>query len=439
MKKISYQKIFCFLSFLFILSCCLFYGSRFTKLYLENKKEETEEKNSLVKIIKEKNTDNENFKSINGINYFTGKEENNYLTYSNIVWRIIKLNSDNSLTVISDNALTSLAFNTSKTIEESYIYEWLNTSNKEYSGILEKNLNEPNIYLQKTTSCLDQLDELTNTPCKKTNENNYISLLSVVDYLNIGSKDSYLNNNEYFYLNNTNSESKIWYINEEGKASLSTNNDIIGIRPVITIKSNIDYVSGDGSIKNPYKIEKENALFGSYVKLDKDIWRIYQVNDKDVRLALNDYLKVNGTNLTHIYSNTSSYHNDTKSGSIAYYLNHDFLNTLSYKDKIKEVKWSNGYYNKQTDYDYTNSIENKIDTKVALISIGDIYLNHELNNYFTMTGSSSNSNMVYIIQKNKKIYTKQITSSNNIVPTISLEKSLLTKGNGTIDSPYEMG
>ena len=61
MKKLNVQKVFCFLSFLFILSCCIFYGTRFIKLYLENKKVETEEKNSLVKVIRENNADNESF------------------------------------------------------------------------------------------------------------------------------------------------------------------------------------------------------------------------------------------------------------------------------------------------------------------------------------------------------------------------------------------
>ena len=81
MKKLSIQKIFCFISMLFILSCCIFYGTRFIKLYLENKKVETIEKNTLVKIIKEKNENNKNFKVINGETYFTDNENSNYLLY----------------------------------------------------------------------------------------------------------------------------------------------------------------------------------------------------------------------------------------------------------------------------------------------------------------------------------------------------------------------
>ena len=110
MRKLSFQKIFCFFSVLFILGCFLYYGSRFVKLYLENKERETVEKNTLAKIIKDNNEDNESFKSINGENYFIKNTTNNYLWYSNILWRIIKVNGDNSVTVISENALSSLAY-----------------------------------------------------------------------------------------------------------------------------------------------------------------------------------------------------------------------------------------------------------------------------------------------------------------------------------------
>ena len=433
MKKINFQKIFCFISFLFILSCCIFYGTRFIKLYLQEKKVETIEKNSLVKVIRDNNNKSNNFKEINGTEYFINDSNNNYILYSNLLWRIIKINNDNSITVI-----TSLAFGEYLNYENSYVFNWLNSNDNKYSGILEKQLNKIDTYLQKTTTCLDTVDELNNEECQNTNNDNYVSLLSTSDFVNIGSKESYVVNNEYFYLINSNSNKEIWYIDEEGKITTNKGTDIIGIKPVITIKSNIDYISGNGSKENPYKIENENGLFGSYVKLDNQIWRIYQVNETEVRLALNDYLKVNNQNLKYIYSNINSYHNDTKNGSIAYYLNNTFLNSLSYKDKIKEVKWSNGYYGSNSNYDYTKSLETTIDSKVALISIGNIIINSDLDNYHTMTGTTNKGSMIYTIKNNKSLYTKSVVNQSNVIPTISLEKNLLTKGNGTLNEPLEM-
>lgn len=434
MKKLNVQKVFCFLSFLFILSCCIFYGTRFIKLYLENKKVETEEKNSLVKVIRENNADNESFEIMNGKNYFTGSANTNYLEYSNILWRIIKVNGDNSLTAISEYSITSLAHGKNTSFKDSRINTWLNTTTSEYSGILEKSLNNIETYLQKTETCNDTYNELSNDLCKNVTTDDYFSLLSIPDYLNTGSKDSYLNNNEYFYLGNNNDEGKTWYVNDDGKATPNVGDEIIGIRPVITIKANIDYISGTGTKEDPYKIEKENGLFGSYVKLGNDTWRIYEINNDEVKLMLNSTIP----DITKEYSSKNSYYDDYSKNSTAYYLNHTFLDSLSYKDIIKETNWSNGYYNSSNTFDYTTSLETTINSKVALLSIGNIFLNPELTNYSTMTGTKEKASSIYVIQKNKRVFSKQISTKTSIVPTIAVDKNILKKGNGTIDSPFEM-
>lgn len=437
MKKLSFQKLFCFISFLFIFSCCVFYGTRFIKLYLESKKTQIVEENSLAKALKEKHKDDENFKSINGSNYFINNEEKNYLMYSGILWRIIKINTDNSILLISNNSVTSLSYGETD-YENSYINKWLTDTDKEYSNIFEKELNDKEKYLEKTTTCVDSMDELTNNVCTKTSEENYVTTLSSIDYLNVGSKNSYLNTNEYFYLSNINSENKIWYISNDGKPAVNKGTDGYGVKPVIKLKPNINHIKGDGTKENPYVIEEKNGLFGSYVKLGNDYWRIYKTEDKTVRLVLNDYLKVNGNELEQIYSNTSSYHNDTKAGSIAYYLNNNFLNSLSYKDIIDETDWPNGFYGSESKYDYEQSLNKTIKTKVAMQSIGDIILNTEATNYMIMTGNTQNGNYIYSMLGNKKLITKSINQELYVIPTIAIDSSLLTKGTGSYESPYEM-
>lgn len=438
MKKELIQKIFCYISFLFLLSCCIFYGTRFIKFYVENEKKIKIEKNTLVKVVRENNYENENFKSIDDSKYFINKSDNNYLLYSNILWRIIKINEDNSITVISDSALTSLAFGENKEYTTSYINKWLNSSEEEYSGILEKHLNNIETYLQPTNTCLDKINTLDNNECQDILSDNYISLLSTNDFVNIGNKESYVINNEYFYLNNTNDKLEVWYVDNEGKVTTSKGKDIIGVKPVITIRANVEYVNGNGTKENPYQIEKENGYFGSYVKLDNSIWRIYQVNETEVRLVLNDYLKVKDTELNYIFSNNTSYHDKSKKDSIAYYLNNTFLNTLSYKSKIKEVKWSNGYYGSNSNYDYKDALNKTVSSKVGLISISDIILNNNLEDYYTLTGTKEKGALVYSIKSNKKYVTKNIGTKAKVVPAISLDISLLNKGNGTYQMPFEL-
>ena len=436
MKKLNFKKIYCLISIIFLGSCCLFYGFRFIKLYIGHLKEKNIEKNSVVKVIKETNKNNDYFVEINNQYYFVGDADNNYLRYSNIIWRIIKINPDNSITAISDNSLTSLAYGEKTEYLESNINKWLNKSEKEYSGILENQINLPGEFLQKTTACLDKIDTVSNNPCKDSNGDNYFSLLSTIDFANIG-KASYLINNEDFYLNNINSENEVWYITNDGKLTISKGNDIMGIRPVITLKANIDYIDGDGSKKNPYTIEKDKSLFGSYVKLGNDIWRIYGIKEDKVKLMLNDYLKIDGTNVTHSYSNNNFYHDDTVGGSLANYLNTTFYNSLPYKDLIKEEYFSNGYYNGSNGFDYATALKSEINTKVATLSVGDIFLNPSLNNYFTMTATKENGTIMYTTQENKTLYGKSVQTKLSIVPTIIIDKNLLKKGNGTIDNPLE--
>lgn len=436
-RKISVQKIFNLVSLMFLLACVIFYGGRFIKLYIENNK--VEETNSMAKNIKENNKDNKNFKIVNGEYYFSGTNINNYVSYSNLLWRIIKINNDNTITMISDSSITSLAKGENKEYNSSYISKWLNKKdNEEYTGMLENNLNNMSKYLTFTKTCKDIIEDTKSISCKDLTEDTYITIPSLNDYVNTGGNDSFMNNGEYFYLINNNKENKSWYIDNEGKLGKSNGADIIGIKPVITIKATIETTGGDGTKDNPYTFEGENSLFGSYVKLGNDIWRIYEINDKEVKLSLNNYLIINNDEQKYNYSSNGYQYNDTKNKTLAYYLNNTYLNKLSYKDLIKETKFANGLYSNTTNFDYTKVLKETIDTKMSLLSLGDPILNNKLTNYFMSTGIDKNSNNMYVFQNDFKLYTKSSSTSLKIVPVISIDKDKLTKGTGTIDSPLEV-
>lgn len=433
-RKINYQKIFCFMSFIFLATCVFWYGGRFTYFYLKNNKNEIEETTNLTQTILNKHL--EDLKNLNNEYYFYGKNENNYVIYSNILWRVIKITPSKQLVLISESPLTNLAYGNETNYLDSNINKWLNNKDKN-NGILEQNLNQKETYLSKNKICLDSIDNIETSTCKNTNEDYYIGLLSLTDYINTGASESFINNNKYTYLSNTNKDNNIWYLNNEGKVNTANTTDIYGIKPVITLSSKNEVISGNGSKDNPYKIEKENALFGSFVKLDNDIWRIYQINDTTVKLVLNDYIKENNNPLTYKYSSNNYYHNDTKVGTLAYYLNTTYLNSLSYKDIINSDDWSNYYYSEEINYDYKKVLETTIDTKVSILSIGDIILNNNLDNYITNTGTSKTSNKIFAINNNGTLSIKNVTLKSKIVPCISINKDLLTKGSGLENDPYE--
>ena len=437
--KVDYQKLFNTISIGFICACVLFYGARFTSLYIKNKKVEVENVNTLYKVIFNTNFSKENFVDIGGNHYFKNKVDNNYVTYSNILWRIIRINADNSVTLISENPLVSLAYKEEVNFKESYLNKWLNiTEEEENTGILEYNLNNPDKYLLKNETCLDVVDKLSNQLCKTTYTDKYLGLMSTSDYVNTGAETSFINNNTKFYLSNTTDTNKIWYITDTNKVSYSDGTDLIGLRPVITVKGNINIVSGNGTLNSPYTFESEKGMFGAYVKLGEDTWRIYQVNEDTINLVSNNLLELNNEAIERIYTNKGYSYNSNKWNTLAYYLNNIYLNSLSYKDKIELNNWANGYYGADNNYNYKEALTDTKDAYVGLLNITNIRLNNELKNYFLMTGSTKNGSLIYLASNNGTIYPTSSDEKNYVLPTITIKKELLTKGEGTIDSPLEM-
>lgn len=432
-RKLNGQKIFNLISFTFMLACIIFYGSRFIKLYLENNKKEE------IKVIADniKENNEETLENINGDYYFKGKEVNNYIKYSNILFRIIKINKDNSITIISDKPITSLAKGNSKDYTSSYINKWLNNQNQENTGILENNLNNPSKYLTYTNTCNDKITDTKNITCKEKQEETLITIPSMHDYINTGDTNSFMNNETYYYLINTNKDNKTWYVNDNGGVTTSDNTDIIGIKPVLTLKNTTKLINGDGTKENPYTFEEEQSMLGSYIKLGNDLWRVYEINDNILKLSLDNYLTINNEEIIYKYSDKGYYHNDTKQNTLAYYLNNSYLNKLTYNNNIKENSFANGIYSNTTNYDYTKVLTTTVPTKVTVLSIGNIIINSNNTNYFLSTGIDTNSNLVYVMTNDFKLYTKNATNKLKIVPTISINKEILTSGEGTKDSPLE--
>ena len=426
-RKLNVQKTFCTISAGFILACAIFYGFRFLSLYLDNKKSLESKEDTLAKTIITNNNEDEDFKNINEEYYFNGKVEDNYVLYSNLLWRIVKVNKDNTIKLISEDNISYLAFDEEvDSFNNSYISKWLNTD------VLTNQIDKS--ALTYNPICTDNIEEASNKECSNYNNELNFGLLSVSDYINAGAEESYLNNEKFYYLSSIN-DNEVWYVTSRGKLTSSTPDKLYGIRPTITLKANTLYTTGNGTKDNPYIINSNN-YFGSYVKLGSDIWRVYEIDGDILKLSLNDYLRVDNEIFSHIYSNENYYHNDTNYGSIAFYLNQTYINTLDYKNDLIQTKWANGLLS--SNYNYENCLNTTIDSKIALLSIGNIMLNDELNNYFIMSGDSEDEECVYEIKENGSLSKINVRSEAYVVPTIAISKEILTKGKGTSNEPYEV-
>ena len=435
-RKINFQKIFNAVSIVFLSVCFLFYGIRFLTLYIKSARKMTIEANTVGNKLKKENKDI--LKNIEGTYYFVGDVKTNYVSYSGILWRAIKIEENNTVTLVSDNAITVLAPFDTTDYNKSYITTWLNKGESENSGVFESKLTNYSNYLKNGIVCADKIDAVSNTKCQNTIEKYVFNTLTATDYVNTGAAEGFINNNENFYLSDLSNDDFIWYVNEEGKVGKNKGNDIYGVKIVIKLRETVNLVGGEGTKENPYTFDSNKNYFGSYVKLGNDIWRVIDVKDNKLKLSYSKYISNGDNDVTYKFSSKSAYFDDTVYGSAAYYMNNDFLNSLSYKDKILESDYSYGYYGTTNNFDYSESITKTLKTKVGFISIGDIILNHDLTDYFIMNSSSIKNTFIYTYQNDNNLVSKSINSTAKLVPAITISADNLT-GEGTEKSPYSLG
>ena len=434
-RKINIQKIFNVASIAFLSICALIYGFRFLTLYIKNSKQMSSEANTLGSKLKKENKDI--LVKIDNDRYFQGKVENNYVLYSGILWRAVKIANDNTVTLVSDNAVTVLAFGADKDYDNSYITTWLNKNDTENSGLFEKNMNNYKEYIKIGKTCNDKISAVSNSECTDVNEKYNFNVLTATDYVNTGASDGFINTGETFYLSDMTDDDSIWYINEEGKAGKSKGTDIYGVKVVIDLKENAPLVGGLGTKDDPYTFDSTKNNFGSYVKLGNDTYRVIGYNENQYKLVYDGYLKDGDNDIVRNFSPKSAYFDDTVWGSAANYMNTTFLNSLSYKDIIVESEYPCGYYGSGNNYDYTESYKQTLKTKVGFVSVGDIILNHDLTDYFILNSSSAKNTFVYTYQNNNSLFSKSSSSTAKLVPVITITTDKLV-GVGTKDNPYRL-
>lgn len=231
--------------------------------------------------------------------YFRGNVTNNYVSFANRLWRIVRVNGDETVRLILQDSLEAKEFNTSKNstsyagytinsgeeIENSTIKTTLDTWYQE--NIVNSNLNNfvaTSKYCNDTTSYSEKYHIYYNgynriakntTPsliCQDNSEGfggKYrlkVGLLSADELVMAGAL--YDNANPSFYLNNntdfyTMTPSDYYYysaymmfLKADGTLDDVSVSQKKAIRPVISLKAST-VVVGDGTIENPYKIDED--------------------------------------------------------------------------------------------------------------------------------------------------------------------------------------
>ncbi len=404
------ELVFCLVSALFILGCCVYYGSRFIKYYrIYNPK--IEKGDGSVLLANDISGNSEIVYEGNGLyisagNYiYKGDVGNNYVSFNNMLWRIIQINKDNTIDLILDDYINIFSWNNEATaFKNSDVFKYLNDN---FLNNLDKDM------LVKNSFCTDKITDLTSITCNEQDMDSYVKLLDITSFLNSikGSKTYLTKSDEIFWLNNY-SDDKVWHVNGIN-ASLSDSTNFYEIRPVIKLKSSIYYKKGDGTKNNPYIIETDNKLsLGSKVKLGEDTWIVYDTSD-NIKLMKSEVLEE-----AYAFDNSKYTFDKDSKDSLAEYLNTTYLDSLSYKDMLMDNEWYIGEFKSQ----YQDIKDTKIKVKVAIPNMLDIKLDSEIKGYFT---STCNKESILVYENPLRV--SRPTTKRNIRPVIAISKSSASK------------
>lgn len=437
MNKLKNKKnlIFVVISFLLVVFMIVFYGYRFIYYYrLENPKGSSLKANlNLASAIINKN---KIVNSGSGLyfednNYiFKGDIDNNYLYYSGILWRIIKINKDQSIKIVSEESLTSLFDDQAQSFKNSILHIWT----EEY--LLNKLSHAE--YLGNNPICIDLITDINTKACQKYLNNEKLGFLSIDEYVNALGKKSYLNNGRSWWLSNQDGESKRWYINNEGGISNTNNNLSHGLRVTLTLKSTITSLAGNGKKNNPFVIEQDKYEFlsdikiGQYLKYNNYTWRVIDKNDKTIKVVLDGILgEKRAFDLNSNIFNPNSYNN------IGYYLNNSFYQTLDNKDYIIASNYVIGNYNLENNFDYRQANKKLIEANVGLLSVGNLFID-EYSDAVIMN-PYNDEDIIYMVDDNYHLYGNIVTREMGIRPVITLDSNLkIQSGEGSKKLPWEI-
>lgn len=410
-----WEKLLIIFSIIFIIGCLIFYGNRLIKYYkIYNPKIDNEKVELLMNAIVRNQQivyENDGLYRMSGMYIYKGENVNNYIKYSNMLWRIIKFNPDGSLDIVLDDNKNMLKWNNEVTnFSESDIYKYLNNY---FYKLLDYN------YLTNTVICNDTIDDLNNMTCNDKITDSYVRLLNISEYLNSKTTSTYIKDDENIWLSNRSSD-KVWNINN-GNLSSSDVTNMYYIKPVVTIKNSTVLIKGEGTKENPYIIDESKLGISSYVKIDEDVWHIYDKSNDIYHLSLTKPLENKK-----IFSKISTKFDLEDTSSLANYLNNEYYESLSYKDKLVETSWYDGGYDS-----YNDIFKSSVTSKVGLLNVADIKIDN-LDGYYLMTPSENDRIYLY----SKTLVDSKPNYIRDVVPTIAVKDLKVISGNGSIEDPY---
>lgn len=388
--------------------------------------------------------------------YYVGNVDNNYIYFNNMLFRIVRVNDDNSVLIVSNDALANVDYTNDGRFTDSALDKWLNDY---FYNLLEPSYQD----LIKSSSWCDDVissDNITTTECSRQTDKRKVGILSLQDYnLSYDGVSSYLDKSNFSWYANLAEDNKAWAITSTDSypntinASESTN--LLNVVPALNLKASTTVLEGDGSYSDPYVVVKRDTArrsselnkrqVGEYVSYSGYLFRISNIlDDGTTEVIMDSVLKSNNRQIDIGYTNGNKQkvYNPNQEGNIGYKIKNDmtrYINTDLFVSKNISVP----IYNKNITY------QGKKDTKEykLLITIPSTF------DIFSARSSTANDSGYWLRDSSKQDNTKAVVrslgtltysnASDNLQAGVKVlayfdKDVIIESGKGTYLNPYTL-
>ena len=389
-------------------------------------------------------------KNTNG--YYRGEDVNNYVMFNNMLFRIVKVNSDDTITIASDEVLANVDYTNDGRFVDSSIDSWLNGY---FYSLLE------NKYKKLVTSskwCDDVLgsDDYMAVECKRTSEKRNVGILSIQDYNNtLQEGASFLDFSGIIWYANLDVDNNPWTITDlfdyPLKSEPMNQEYLFNVRPAVTLKKGTKVLDGDGSESNPYILVYNNSgrrntkinerQVGEYISYSGYTFRISGFKDSMTEIIMTGVTMNDDVEISIGYNNSGrKVYNPNKKGNIGYQVINEMTKYVSTELFVK-TKVEVPIYDNRVTYKGKKDIKT-YNNIVTIPSVFDI---------FTAKGDNSSDGGYWYIDSSKEDGIKTVM---NPIGTVSYtnvtddrtegvkikaylkDNVFITGGDGSLDDPY---
>lgn len=234
-------------------------------------------------VMKDLVTSGNGLYNLNGEHYYRGDKLNNYVVFDGILWRVLKLNNDNTIKLIEvkrrDPIVWDDRYNEDTRSSTGLNNYFLNDLGSRIKDSIEEMYNDETLltndskgYIKETSLCIGKrsMEDITkdgSTECAVKLENQYLGLIQLNEYMIASLDNNCINatstacSNYNFLADFTNSYWTLTANSENSYQAYKINTTIMSTgvsnsgmpRLVINISENTS-VTGDGTEKNPYVV-----------------------------------------------------------------------------------------------------------------------------------------------------------------------------------------